>query len=234
MVRILLTPRRSYYTRARRTRRVSTRRRSSGRSSTRSSRARSTSRCLTWCVGFVVDPPATYLMLPVSELANADLVQAYQGFASGDLIGDAFAPRYFVEQGHQIILCQSFAKVSTDSRREAALELPKIHGMVLTRPRTWACTASEPGHSPWSARVPRRRSGCSRRSRGLSGRCTRARHCSACHRLRNCYLDAALYRGRVLIILSGAQLVATILGTPELFEQWCVTCPARGESQLSG
>lgn len=35
---------------------------------------------------------------------------AYQGFASGDLVKDAFAPRYFVEKGHQIILCQSFAK----------------------------------------------------------------------------------------------------------------------------
>jgi aspartate/tyrosine/aromatic aminotransferase len=29
----------------------------------------------------------------------------------------------------------------------------------------------------------------------------------------------------MLIILSGAQLVATILGTPELFEQWCVIRP---------
>ena len=42
--------------------------------------------------------------------------QAYQGFASGDLVRDAFAPRYFVEKGHQIILCQSFAKVRDPSR----------------------------------------------------------------------------------------------------------------------
>lgn len=35
---------------------------------------------------------------------------AYQGFASGDTNRDAYAARYFVEQGHQIILCQSFAK----------------------------------------------------------------------------------------------------------------------------
>jgi len=35
---------------------------------------------------------------------------AYQGFASGDILKDAFAVRYFVEQGHQILLCQSFAK----------------------------------------------------------------------------------------------------------------------------
>ena len=33
-----------------------------------------------------------------------------QGFASGSVDADAFAPRYFVEQGHQILLCQSFAK----------------------------------------------------------------------------------------------------------------------------
>ncbi|GMR53384.1 hypothetical protein PMAYCL1PPCAC_23579 [Pristionchus mayeri] len=35
---------------------------------------------------------------------------AYQGFASGDVDGDAFAVRYFIEQGHKICLAQSFAK----------------------------------------------------------------------------------------------------------------------------
>jgi aspartate aminotransferase len=38
---------------------------------------------------------------------------AYQGFASGDTNRDAFALRYFVEQGHQVALAQSFAKVLT-------------------------------------------------------------------------------------------------------------------------
>ena len=35
---------------------------------------------------------------------------AYQGFASGDVDGDAFAVRYFLEQGHNMCLSQSFAK----------------------------------------------------------------------------------------------------------------------------
>lgn len=35
---------------------------------------------------------------------------AYQGFASGDVDRDAFAVRYFVEQGLQVALCQSYAK----------------------------------------------------------------------------------------------------------------------------
>lgn len=35
---------------------------------------------------------------------------AYQGFASGDTVKDAYALRYFVEQGHQLCLSQSFAK----------------------------------------------------------------------------------------------------------------------------
>lgn len=35
---------------------------------------------------------------------------AYQGFATGDVIGDAFALRKFVEDGHNIALSQSFAK----------------------------------------------------------------------------------------------------------------------------
>jgi len=35
---------------------------------------------------------------------------AYQGYASGDLDYDAWAMRFFVEQGFQMFLCQSFAK----------------------------------------------------------------------------------------------------------------------------
>ena len=35
---------------------------------------------------------------------------AYQGFASGSTDKDAYALRHFVAQGHQVALCQSFAK----------------------------------------------------------------------------------------------------------------------------
>ncbi|EGU12946.1 Aspartate aminotransferase [Rhodotorula toruloides ATCC 204091] len=35
---------------------------------------------------------------------------AYLGFASGSVDNDAFMLRHFVEQGHQLVLCQSFAK----------------------------------------------------------------------------------------------------------------------------
>jgi len=35
---------------------------------------------------------------------------AYQGFASGDLEKDSYAVRYFVDQGMEIVCCQSFAK----------------------------------------------------------------------------------------------------------------------------
>ena len=35
---------------------------------------------------------------------------AYQGFASGDVDYDAFAVRYFLEEGHNICLAQSYAK----------------------------------------------------------------------------------------------------------------------------
>lgn len=35
---------------------------------------------------------------------------AYQGFASGDLEKDAFAVRFFIEKGAEVIICQSFAK----------------------------------------------------------------------------------------------------------------------------
>jgi len=35
---------------------------------------------------------------------------AYQGFASGNIDKDAFALRQFVDDGHQVLLAQSFAK----------------------------------------------------------------------------------------------------------------------------
>lgn len=35
---------------------------------------------------------------------------AYQGFASGDLDRDAWAVRYFVERGFELLICQSYAK----------------------------------------------------------------------------------------------------------------------------
>ncbi|PNY25006.1 Aspartate aminotransferase [Tolypocladium capitatum] len=35
---------------------------------------------------------------------------AYQGFASGDLARDASAIRYFIQQGFELVVCQSFAK----------------------------------------------------------------------------------------------------------------------------
>ena len=38
------------------------------------------------------------------------LDSAYQGFASGDPAKDAFAMRFFVAEGHNVVLCQSFSK----------------------------------------------------------------------------------------------------------------------------
>lgn len=35
---------------------------------------------------------------------------AYQGFASGDTVKDAFALRHFIEDGHEVALAQSYAK----------------------------------------------------------------------------------------------------------------------------
>lgn len=35
---------------------------------------------------------------------------AYQGFASGDTDKDAWALRYFIKEGHKVLVAQSFAK----------------------------------------------------------------------------------------------------------------------------
>lgn len=79
---------------------------------------------------------------------------AYQGFASGDIHEDAFALRHFVEQGHNVLVAQSFAKnmglygervgafsIVCDSAEEAArvgsqikiiirpmISMPPLHG----------------------------------------------------------------------------------------------------------
>lgn len=41
---------------------------------------------------------------------------AYQGFATGDADKDAYAVRHFVQKGHKIALCQSFAKNMVNSK----------------------------------------------------------------------------------------------------------------------
>jgi aspartate aminotransferase len=54
---------------------------------------------------------------------------AYQGFASGDPEKDAAAVRYFVEQGHNVVLCQSFAK---NFGLYGRLRTPAVHLHWLT------------------------------------------------------------------------------------------------------
>lgn len=68
---------------------------------------------------------------------------AYQGFASGDLEKDAWAIRYFVEQGFELILSQSFAKnfglynerigtisIVTSSAKEATAVLSQLKMVI--------------------------------------------------------------------------------------------------------
>jgi aspartate aminotransferase len=96
---------------------------------------------------------------------------AYQGFASGDVDRDAFALRYFVEQGHQVALCQSFAKNL---------------GLYGERAGTFSMITSSPDE--------------------------KERVVSQLKRvIRPLYSSPPLHP---------AQLVATILGDPELYAQW--------------
>ncbi|XP_068724499.1 aspartate aminotransferase, mitochondrial-like [Montipora capricornis] len=70
---------------------------------------------------------------------------AYQGFASGDTDKDAWALRYFIQQGHNVMVAQSFAKnmglygervgmvtVTCESKEEAERVLSQIK--ILIRP----------------------------------------------------------------------------------------------------
>lgn len=70
---------------------------------------------------------------------------AYQGFASGDISKDAYAVRYFVNEGHKIMLAQSFAKnmglygertgafsIISENKEEAARVMSQLK--ILIRP----------------------------------------------------------------------------------------------------
>lgn len=70
---------------------------------------------------------------------------AYQGFASGDVARDAFAVRYFIQEGHQMALAQSYAKnmglygeragafsLITGSKQEADTTMSQLK--ILVRP----------------------------------------------------------------------------------------------------
>ena len=56
--------------------------------------------------------PSLGVALLALQLTSCGLlpVQAYQGFASGSLDDDAWAPRYFASRGMEIIVAQSYSK----------------------------------------------------------------------------------------------------------------------------
>lgn len=118
-----------------------------------------------------LDRPRWSLLVSTCSTKNTCLPQAYQGFASGDLQRDAFAVRYFVEQGHQIILCQSYAKNL---------------GLYGERAGTFSMIVSS----------------TEEKERVLS---------QIKRVIRPLYSSPPIH---------GAQLVATILGNKELFEEW--------------
>ena len=57
---------------------------------------------------------------------------AYQGFASGDINNDAFALRYFIDEGHDLCLAQSFAKnMGLYGKWEATVRRPALENIKL-------------------------------------------------------------------------------------------------------
>ncbi|OBT56527.1 hypothetical protein VE04_03315 [Pseudogymnoascus sp. 24MN13] len=66
---------------------------------------------------------------------------AYQGFASGDLAKDAWAVRYFVDQGFEMCLAQSFAKnLGLDDERAALPLMPQRPSPAS--PRNWPSSSA--------------------------------------------------------------------------------------------
>lgn len=84
-------------------------------------------------------------LTPFFDMVLKNLIQAYQGFASGDCDRDAYPIRLFVQNGHEILLSQSFSKnmglygervglfsVVTDSAEEAKRVESQVK--ILIRP----------------------------------------------------------------------------------------------------
>ena len=91
---------------------------------------------------------------------------AYQGFASGSLVEDAFAPRYFESRGMELMVAQSYSKnLGLYAERVGALN-------VVTRdagddhPRPVADEAVGPGHLVQPAGARREDRGRGREQRG--------------------------------------------------------------------
>ena len=98
---------------------------------------------------------------------------AYQGYASGSVERDAAAIRYFVARGHQVLICQSFAKNM---------------GLYGERVGTVSVVCSSPDQA-----------------KAVESRLQKV--------VRPMYSNPPKY---------GASVAATILNTPELYEQWLV------------
>lgn len=66
-----------------------------------------------FCIGNLVFQPEQWKEMS-ALIKNKKLFpffdMAYQGFASGDTVKDAFALRRFIEDGHEVALAQSYAK----------------------------------------------------------------------------------------------------------------------------
>lgn len=97
---------------------------------------------------------------------------AYQGFASGNADQDAFAPRHFVKEGHNIALCQSFAKNMVSRNISDSIGVIANKKCRVSTESVWVPSRS-------SARTPRRRSASSLRSRSSSAPSTPTRPSTA-------------------------------------------------------
>ncbi|OAF64974.1 hypothetical protein A3Q56_07316 [Intoshia linei] len=92
---------------------------------------------------YLIDQWKTIANILKSRNINILFDMAYQGFATGDLNQDSFAPRLFIQKGINISLCQSFSKnmglygerigalhVITNDKKEAKHVLSQLKNIV--------------------------------------------------------------------------------------------------------
>ena len=95
-----------------------------------------------------------------------------QGFASGDMDRDAAALRYFVDEGHTVLLAQVGSPTEVLEYSEILFVQSTRHlnhQLCRALRRTWAYMVRGPAPSLCSARIKKRQPGWNHRSRSLSG-----------------------------------------------------------------
>ncbi|KAF8072598.1 Aspartate aminotransferase P2 [Scenedesmus sp. PABB004] len=138
---------------------------------------------------------------------------AYQGFATGDLDKDAFAPRLFVESGLEVMVAQSYSKnLGLYGERVGALNVVLSDADVRAAPRAGGAARGPAAPPPAAATA-----------RGRVAPHRAAPRCAAAPQAAKAVLSQLKRLARAIWSnppTHGARIAAEVVGDPAMFELW--------------